>query len=489
MERYLQAKSVHIFAWPFQVNGKAEDFRDKIEKAGYRKKPMDCSSMTVGNGVTEREWQDAYMLNQYLSVAAREVFVNKADKVCSVYQLPKEKLIGLDYYIDAVWAENQHRKYYLPLEQVELHVYQCGVGILFLQMLNEAEDSTIEDIKRINDFGRRISLPFLLEKEDSSAHWEYNIVAKQLGIVKREPGKKAKVLKSNIVDYADLNKSFYEKKGTNGKQLLACAPFLMDLLNGSPLGEQAAGVIAVTDISLHTDDRMYTMALIRDGKLSKEIESGEWKQTEQEKFYSIIYVDAKAASCTDEEMRTRLLSEAVYPRWLGWGTLYAATNYSMLCITTDWEGINASVARPFIKEYKYIISLVIAQKMGIERYAIETAKLAESADKGSFSNRKIKELFQLQRKYITFKNQMLVIEASCQEQGIELYQMLQKQMLIEQEKEQLDSLLTCMYEMADVSRSRKTEITAIWISIIALAVSIVALSPIMNFIEKVMDLS
>ena len=57
--------------------------------------------------------------------------------------------------------------YLLPIQSVELHVYRHGVGILFIQMSNNDYPS-LQDIKKINDYGRRISMPFIpdtLEKD------------------------------------------------------------------------------------------------------------------------------------------------------------------------------------------------------------------------------------------------------------------------------------------------------------------------------------
>ena len=71
--------------------------------------------------------------------------------------------------------------------------------------------------------------------------------------------------------------------------------------------------------------------------------------------------------------------------------------------------------------------------------------------KGPISYRKTKKLINLQEQYITFKNQLLILEASCQEQGIEIYRKLQQQLLVAEEQEILDEQLESLYEVTNVS--------------------------------------
>ena len=46
-------------------------------------------------------------------------------------------------------------------------------------------------------------------------------------------------------------------------------------------------------------------------------------------------------------------------------TIHAATEFSLLCVTSDYPGIYESVIRPFIVEYPYLVSLALAQRTGI----------------------------------------------------------------------------------------------------------------------------
>ena len=64
-------------------------------------------------------------------------------------------------------TELEYKKTYnLTIDAIELHVYKYGMGILFLRTLNMDKDTTLADIKRINDKGRSISLPFLPDDGD-----------------------------------------------------------------------------------------------------------------------------------------------------------------------------------------------------------------------------------------------------------------------------------------------------------------------------------
>lgn len=100
---------------------------------------------------------------------------------------------------------------------------------------------------------------------------------------------------------------------------------------------------------------------------------------------------------------------------------------------------------------RYLISLVLAQRIGIARFSNETTKIAEEYNKGFFSRIKQREAhIDLQERYVLFKNQVLVLEPSCQEQGIDIYRLLQKQLLIDEEQEIFNAQIQSLYEVIAV---------------------------------------
>lgn len=177
-------------------------------------------------------------------------------------------------------------------------------------------------------------------------------------------------------------------------------------------------------------------------------------------------------------MRRKLLEKSLYTRWMGYGSLYGASSYSYVAITGEKHpDINESVVRSFYTEYLYLISLVLAQRIGIARFSYETTLNAENMNKGG-CNRfwKSGNHIELQEKYVIFKSQMLVLEPSCQEQGIEIYKLLQEQLLVKEEQEILEEQVQSLFESISLWRGNLWTKIGVWGSIIMV---------ILKFIDKV----
>ena len=160
-EPVLLVKCNHIFAWPFEYQWPKDDvenYAEPFKKKGWIEKDMDIQGMRK-NGKIQK---DIFMLNQYLSSSAKDIFMQTGENICTILEYPFDEKDEWKYQIK---VGNQY--YLLPIQSVELHVYRHGVGILFIQMSNNDYPS-LQDIKKINDYGRRISMPFIpdtLEKK------------------------------------------------------------------------------------------------------------------------------------------------------------------------------------------------------------------------------------------------------------------------------------------------------------------------------------
>ena len=450
-KKIVNAKSVHIFAWPFRYEMEnKKEIRENIQKKGWHRKSLD-----VMDGKKTKESIDCFMLHQYLSQSARDIFINKEADICHIYEYPLNPEKKYQYCIN----KGDEEKYKLPIAAIELHLYDYGVGIIFIQVWNP--NKNISDIKKINDYGRRVSVPYLSV--------ESLLCADCLGILIDEDIDKRTNFKSLVNNYLGSDTSIPSK-------LLEPAEFLYDILNCTLEIQDGSNDILVNPL---TDDRMFVCSIIRDTELSGKIMN---READEEQLYSILFVDPEDATCQNREMRKKLLEEAVYPRWSDWGTLYSATSYSLCCITTEDECVNASVVRPFLIEYSYFISLVLAQRIGIMSFTAQTGKIIAGiggkCKKTRRRNKKRKgincwqaaQLSRLQKQYIDFKNRLFIMEASNQQQGIEIYKLLQKQMLVQDEQEILDGKLQSLYEAANINIGNR-------LSIIGLILSAAALCP------------
>lgn len=459
---YFDAKSIHIYAWPFRLKESetAASFSEQLEQKGWTEKELEFQKL---ENAPESVLREAYMREQYFSGPAKNIFLRKEHRICRVYEYDLDPFgEGKKYYYrirfkDNIWSEGRYRleekTYDLLMTSIELHVYEHGVGILFLNTLNMDRNTTLADIKQINDKGRSISLPFLPAEQEGEI-----LCPDKLGVV-RKNGRSGEEEELAMTDFRKRIRNVYGKNTEENRQELSRpAEFLEDVLNIN-LGGNGENTITVVPVN---DYRMFVISMIRDNDLSEKMGKKEWRDSVEgeETWYSVLYVDPKDPTCQHGEMRRSLLSEAAYLRWADWGSVYGATNYSFIGVTTEDSSIDASVVLPFYAEYTYMVSLVLAQRMSLMRFSEESGQLAEYMNNTKKRYRLIarkacNRLVDLQEEYIIWKSSMMILEFTCQDQGLELYRLLQKQLLVEKEKEVLDEQMQGLYEAVNVSNGTR----------------------------------
>ena len=458
--------SYHIFAWPFQIHKKpgndmgtperyVEELLAKFPSGGWREMKSGEIAATEIDG--QEELMNRFMLWQYLSVAGRDIYrgvnplpdsVRERRDICRILCLCLDRDGEAKYVI-----EKGETSYQLRVEKVELHIYAFGCGVLFLYTENR-EYPDIQDIRRIADYGRRIALPFLPREQGG-----FILTADVLKLDIPETGHFFSRL-----DFRILEKQ-YRERATEPR-----TGFLHDLVEAPSV-----------DIIPFTDDRMFEIELLRNGKLSDKL-TGNWRENEELKktLYSLIYVDDGDPTCQDGAMRDGLLKEAIDPRWADYGTIHAATEFSLLCVRSDYPGIYESVIRPFIVEYPYLVSLALAQRTGIAGHSEAAGHLA--GEKNSLFKWRGR-LIQLQKDFNVFRNQIMIPEITNQDQGMEIYELLRRQTRVQEQEEVLDDQLEDLFDVADANF--QTALT--WIALFFAVLSPFAegfFAPLMEFLCK-----
>lgn len=62
----------------------------------------------------------------------------------------------------------------------------------------------------------------------------------------------------------------------------------------------------------------------------------------------------------------------------------------------------------------------------------------------------VKKIKKLQERYVKFQNEVLLFEITSQQQGIELYQMLRRELFVIEQKDELENQLNNLYEIANM---------------------------------------
>ncbi len=202
-------------------------------------------------------------------------------------------------------------------------------------------------------------------------------------------------------------------------------------------------------------------------------------------WYQYLFLDAGAKMCQNPIMQQQLVEERTYARWIGYNTLFGVSRYSFVMLTSSIEqlkkpGINAAFLVDHLKTiYFRMVSLCLMQRSMLLVYDSQAGKISGDLNSDEISedlnsdeisedlnsdekNKKNKvkkdekDLEILMKDYTEFLNCVFHREITPQEQGIELYDMLQKHLRIEYQAKELEREIDELHRNADLISSRKT---------------------------------
>lgn len=365
-------------------------------------------------------------------------------------------------------TQNGPKEYRLHIDSIVLHIYSTGVGVISIHLNNrEKEQSSPEDILMINQFGRRLYPPFFGVPGDSvGANQQWGNTNFEFGLSIIRGNELAYVIEIDGIgreDFLDYSNQANFKHGP-----FRIPSFIKNLFTGVPLTVNRGDLKNAENklyIAPLLDDRMFVVCWYGDDKTADEVtEKGDEKLNEnlakgmvlleagQKKYqlsnwwYRYLFVDGKDATCQDSEMMKRLLKEQTYTRWLGYNSLQGVSRYSFVHLSKSLPSLrnyNAAFTVNHTQTMYYkMCELVLVQRACLLRFSDEVSAISSMTDPNT------KQLAQrvgsLYKQYLRFVNKIYFREITAQEQGIEIYQLLQRTMQI---KEQITDLNAEMQEL------------------------------------------
>lgn len=335
------------------------------------------------------------------------------------------------------------RTYELVIEDILLNFYKTGIGILSFHLKNEnPAQQRWEDILAINDFGRRIYPPYF----DYKSKLEFKAsTAKGTSLAKRI------TIKGVTADEAiDITEDFETDTGLPldySKEL----PHTLQLIPNHIRKVLPAGFVENLNVHTILDDRMFVVSSIYDAsntygdniKSLKEIE--DWDLVN--KFYQYIYIDGPfSPGVSNKKLQVDILAKSLYTRWVGEGTLYGLSRYSLVSYTT-WDKILVDTRTIYYK----IAELCLLQRASVIKFSEEVRRIAALNENENRLSIYINDIY---KNYIIFINKICFRDITPQEQGIELYDMLRDKMNIEKEVNDLDKEINELHEYATLQEER-----------------------------------
>ena len=361
------------------------------------------------------------------------------------------------------WKEDM---YQLRIDEISMKVYDTGIAILQFCLENYNYDQP-NDILIINDFGRRIYPQFLGDFKDKCEARRGINAPKGLFFADRI------AIEKNLANNKCRNGSIYNNKPmslSNSRNLIPKLPEFISAILGERFKTQfdqgelrlKRGDVLINPI---IDDRMFVICWYGNKSFSSELKTYNEKHEglsyiKNDFWQRFLFVDGFGKGSDSRIMEKELLEKHTYIRWIGKGILFGVSRYSFMLLT-DRSDFAYDVLLPHIQTMYYqIVILALAQRASILKFSDEVAFISSLKKEAS------KEIPRLHENYIKFVNKIYFREVTAQEQGIELYDMVLRNMRIKEDIKDLDDEISELHSYADLMEEKGTNQLLIILAII-----------------------
>ncbi|HAD13438.1 MAG TPA: hypothetical protein DCF33_13510, partial [Saprospirales bacterium] len=204
------------------------------------------------------------------------------------------------------------------------------------------------------------------------------------------------------------------------------------------------------------DDRMFTICWAGNDAWSKSLNTANYDDPKSEQaklWHRVIFLDGKSPGLANDQLLRNLNQNNTTPRTADYGTLFGITRYSFVALTDEELGKN--LVLPHLQSMYFQIALLsLLQRASILRFSEKITEIAANPDQKGYLE-KSKALYM---QYLHFVNKIYFREVTPQEQGIELYRMMQEKMDIPRDIDTLKQEIAEFHQLLDLeNESRQTK--------------------------------
>lgn len=439
--------SYHIFMFPFSLKSEwgHKEIDTMLKNASWERKQFFYNDGDFASNFSEQGY--------FYDFCSGAIFDDPTslNRVLSTYQLPTSE--GDTYTIN-INKFGKKKTYTLAVDKIELNIYDEKAAILSFHLSNNIYQD-VQDILYINDYGRRIYPQYLANNDKG-----------EIDIQKT----KNSFLADSICLSLDRKPSHVDDFSSYSKKNIP--PYTMPQYIKGLLPD------AMHKCRWLLDDRMYVVSYFSSPEFAKRMregygKDGKWldKQRVEWDWYQYVFIDNDDPTCQDEQMFRELLSNATYSRWnnvagyIEYQTFYGVSRYSFVSLTgKDYIGLSRQIKTMYYR----MASLVLAQRVLSLYYSREISEISKELDEDKLTNKQLRKRVNiLNRDYLRFVNNIYFREVTPQDQGIELYDLLQKQMNIKRDEEGLSTEVEQLYHYVTMTNDEQRNADSEKLAIIA----------------------
>lgn len=451
--------SYHIFYFPFKWHLPGEDKKMFSEQVDLKHIPIQPYSMWERKQIarnerviptdekTLKEAQELFGEQQYFFDFVHPVLYDiegELNPIISHYERREPKECNVEYCI-----KHKDKEYILKVDAIDLNLYTTGVGILSFYLANKQESQKGESaIMNINQYGRRIMPPHCGE----FAIEERNMLAECISL---------KGLHNDINQrYTDsYNYSINGKSQFGLSDTWQPATFICHLIEDLSPSLKVIPVI---------DDRMLVNCWYGNNDLALKVKLTSDEFINSDFWYKYIFIDSGDndydATCQNEELKIELIKGSTYKRWQKYGTLYGITRYSMVAITDEEYFATEYLHMHMRTIYSRMFELAIIQRASMLRFSGEVTRVSVLEKGNKIIAERIGSIY---KEYIRFVNQIYFRSITAQDQGIEMYNLLMKQLNTKEQIKDLDEEIGELHQYISLLIDQKRNENGEWLNLLA----------------------
>ncbi len=382
------------------------------------------------------------------------------------------------------------KEYKLHVDSIVLHLYNTGVGVLSFHLNNRLkEQSSQEDILNINQYGRRVYPPFFgLNPSFVGSQSQFEQMDFAAGLNSTQQKELPVRISFDDETYGEDFSRYIDAAYFRDNPFRLPAHF-EHLFKNIPLTTTQKSETSETKIFLSPllDDRMFVVCWYGNDDVSDQLKSKKIEEKyvfpfkNDDWWYKYVFVDTNLKTCQNEEMQIKLLEKHTNFRWSNFGTLYGVSRYSFVCLTSELDTLkkpnnNAAFLVNHVQTMYYkLAELCLVQRACLLRFSDEVAEI--SGMQKAHRKKLADHVSSLYKQYIRFVNRIYFREVTAQEQGIELYNLLQEHMGIPDNVKDLDKEIEELHNyviMKEQARQTVEVNMLTWIATLLLPPTLVA---------------